>query len=146
MLALYDRGSLARCNESGPEIAQSSLANWMPIPLRRSELVFMKSPQTESASTDVPITTRSMSSRIGGWLIGIILGLLLVVYITSFFLDGIIRPRIEANMNSGLKGYHVTLGHAHLQLIGLRLTLSRLVVVQEAHPAPAIAEFPLIRF
>ena len=32
-------------------------------------------------------------------------------------------------MNRKLKGYHVTLGHAHLQLIRLRLTLRGLVVV-----------------
>src|SRR5277367_2202413 len=106
----------------------------------------MKSPQIEVASTDVPSINRRKPSRVGGWLIGIILGLLLAVYITSFFLDGIIRPRIEANMNSGLKGYHVTLGHAHLQLIGLSLSLEHLVVSQGAHPVPPVADFPLIQF
>ncbi|MBV8056720.1 MAG: DUF748 domain-containing protein [Deltaproteobacteria bacterium] len=49
-------------------------------------------------------------------------------------------------MNANLKGYHVTLGHAHLQLLTLRLTLGRLIIVQDAHPSPPIAEFPLIRF
>jgi len=106
----------------------------------------MKSPQIEVASTDVPSINRRKPSRVGGWLIGIILGLLLVIYITSFFLDGIIRPRIEANMNNGMKGYHVTLGHAHLQLIGLRLSLDNLIVAQEAHPVPPVADFPSIEF
>jgi hypothetical protein len=72
--------------------------------------------------------------------------IVIAVFIASFFLDGILRPRIEAQMNSKLKGYHVTLGHAHLQLLTLRLTLRRLVVVQNAHPRPPVADFPLMRF
>ncbi len=89
---------------------------------------------------------RSMVSRIALWFTAFIGLILIALFIASFFIDGIIRPRIEAKMNSNLKGYHVTLGHAHLQLIGLRLTLSRLVVVQEAHPIPPVADFPMMRF
>ena len=73
----------------------------------------------------------------------ILIGLFVV---TSFFLDDLLRPRLEARMNSSLKGYRVSLGHAHLQLLTLRLTLSGLIIVQEAHPNPPVAEFPLIRF
>ena len=80
------------------------------------------------------------------WFTAVIGLILIALFIASFFLDGIIRPRIEAKMNSNLKGYHVTLGHAHLQLMGLRLTLSSLNVVQEAHPVPPVAEFPVMRF
>ena len=49
-------------------------------------------------------------------------------------------------MNASLKGYHVSLGRAHLQLAGLRLTLGRLTIVQNAHPSPPVAVFPLMRF
>jgi hypothetical protein len=49
-------------------------------------------------------------------------------------------------MNGWLKDNHVTLGHAHLQLLTFTLTLSRLIIVQQAHPNPPIAEFPLMRF
>jgi hypothetical protein len=49
-------------------------------------------------------------------------------------------------MNCSLKGYSVTLGHAHFQLLNLRLTLNGLIIVQEAHPNPPVAECPLIRF
>jgi hypothetical protein len=70
----------------------------------------------------------------------------IAVFIASFFLDGILRPRIESSMNTRLKDYHVTLGDAHLQLLTFTLTLSRLIIVQQAHPAPLIAEFPMMRF
>ena len=40
----------------------------------------------------------------------------------------------------------MTLGHAHLQLLTFTLTLSRLIIVQQAHPSPPIAEFPSMRF
>jgi hypothetical protein len=59
---------------------------------------------------------------------------------------GVLRPRIESSMNGRLKDYHVTLGHAHLQLLTFTVTLSRLIIVQQAHPNPPIAEFPLMRF
>ena len=70
----------------------------------------------------------------------------IAVFIASFFLDDILRPRIESSMNSRLKDYDVTLGHAHLQLLTFTLTLSRLIIVQQAHPSPPIAEFPSMRF
>ncbi len=66
--------------------------------------------------------------------------LLLALFIVSFFLDGIIRPRIETAMNEKLTGYHTTLPHAHLQLLGGRLTLSGLRIVQEHHPTPPVAK------
>lgn len=68
------------------------------------------------------------------------------LYIASFFLDGMVRPQIESRMNASLKGYHVTLGHAHLELLGLRLTLRRLTLVQTKDPKPPIAYFPAIHF
>ena len=93
-----------------------------------------------------PGRRHSFAARFGlGVLIGI--GVIVVaVFVASFFLDRMLRPRIEAQMNSKLKGYHVTLGHAHLQLLTLRLTLRRLVVVQDAHPRPPVADLPLMRF
>jgi hypothetical protein len=76
-----------------------------------------------------------------------VIGLIAIaVFIASFFLDGMLRPRIELSMNGQLKDYHVTLGHAHLQLLTFTLTLSRLIIVQEAHPIPPIADFPMMRF
>ncbi len=89
---------------------------------------------------------RSMARRIAPWFLGGIAFVLIGVFIASFFLDRIIRPRIESKMNSSLKGYHATLPYAHLQLLSFTLTLRDLTVVQVAHPQPAVAAFPLMRF
>ncbi|MGA2410808.1 MAG: DUF748 domain-containing protein [Candidatus Binataceae bacterium] len=80
------------------------------------------------------------------WLGAIVVILVVGLFIVSFFLDGIIRARTEAAMNQKLKGYHVTLAHAHLQLLGGVLTLGGLDIVQQAHPRPAVADLPMLRF
>src|ERR1700722_2589892 len=72
--------------------------------------------------------------------------LIVAVFIASFFLDDIVRARTQAAMNQKLKGYHVALAHAHLQLLGGILTLKGLKVVQEAHPRPPVAEIATMRF
>ena len=105
--------------------------------------------QFSPSFTDVaplPTPRRSLASRIGIWFGAVIGAIAIAVFIASFFLDGILRPRIESSMNGRLTDYHVTLGHAHLQLLTFTLTLSRLIIVQQAHPTPPIAEFPLMRF
>ncbi len=76
----------------------------------------------------------------------ILLGLIVGVFILSFFLDEIIRPRIERAMNEKLTGYHTTLPHAHLQLLGGRLTLRGLKIIQEHHPTPPVAHVETMQF
>src|SRR5258708_7425689 len=76
----------------------------------------------------------------------LILALIVGLFILSFFLDGIIRPRLERAMNEKLKGYHTTLPHAHLQLVGGRLALYGLQIVQETHPRPPVAHIDSMRF
>jgi Domain of Unknown Function (DUF748) len=100
----------------------------------------------ESSTQPTSPLRRGLAARIGLWTAAVISLILVAVFIASFFLDGMIRPRLEAKMNSYLKGYHATLGHAHLQLLTLSLTLRNLVIVQDAHPAPPVADFPLMRF
>ena len=90
--------------------------------------------------------SRSMARRMAPWLLCGIAVVLIAIFILSFFLDSIIRPRMEAKINSSLKGYHATLPHAHLQLLGFTLTLRDLTIVQLAHPHPPVAAFPLMRF
>jgi Domain of Unknown Function (DUF748) len=68
------------------------------------------------------------------------------LFIASFFLDDIIRSRTQTAMNQKLRGYHVALGRAHLQLVGGRLTLSDVKIVQQAHPRPPIADVAMMRF
>src|ERR1700752_841950 len=87
-----------------------------------------------------------MARRIAVWLLGGVAVVLLFVFIVSFFLDGIVRPHIERTMNASLKGYSATVPYAHLQLVGLTLTLRDLTILQKAHPRPPIAIFPTMRF
>jgi hypothetical protein len=77
---------------------------------------------------------------------GIVAALIVAVFIFSFFLDGMVRVRTERAMNEKLKGYHVTIGHAHLQLLTLSLTLRDLKLVQQEHPQPPVADFRMMRF
>ena len=86
------------------------------------------------------------ASRIALALGGLIVVLAVGLFVASFFLDGFIRPRIENAMNEKLRGYHTTLAHAHLQLIGGRLTLRALKVIQEKHPRPPVADIREMRF
>src|SRR6516162_1539605 len=72
--------------------------------------------------------------------------LIAALFIASFFFDDIIRARAQTAMNQKLSGYHVTLEHAHLQLLGGILTLKELKVIQHAHPHPPVADIAMLRF
>ena len=84
--------------------------------------------------------------RVLFWVGGIFATLIVALFIASFFLDDIVRARTQAAMNQKLKGYHVALARAHLQLVGGILTLNGLKVIQQAHPHPAVADVPMMRF
>jgi hypothetical protein len=66
----------------------------------------------------------------------------LVLLIVAHFFDGYLRRTLEAKMNQKLHGYHVTLGHAHLNLFGLGLVLEQAVIRQDANPDPPVADIP----
>lgn len=79
--------------------------------------------------------------------IGLVVGaLVLLVFLASFFLDGYLRRTLEGRINRDLKGYTVTLDHAHLQLLTLRLTLRGLTIRQTANPNPPVAALDRVRF
>src|SRR5262245_54429954 len=69
-------------------------------------------------------------------------GLVLLAAAVGFVPNETIRRSVENRMNSSLEGYSVTIGRARLQPIGLSLTLSDLVIRQDAHPEPAILQVP----
>ena len=66
---------------------------------------------------------------------------LLVLLIATHF-DEYLRRTLEAKMNQRLKGYTVSLGHAHLSPLGLSLTLERLLIRQQGNPRPPVADLP----
>ena len=79
------------------------------------------------------------------WVAGILVALLLIVVIASFFIDEPLRRTTERRMNQSLKGYQVRLPKLHFSPIGLSITLKGLTVSQLAHPEPPVAEFPYLR-
>ena len=84
--------------------------------------------------------------RVLFWVGGIFATLIVALFVASFFLDDIVRARTQSAMNQKLKGYHVALAHAHLQLVGGILTLNGLKVIQQTHPHPPVADVPMMRF
>jgi hypothetical protein len=78
------------------------------------------------------------------WGAGIVVTLLLVLFIASYFLDEPLRRSMETRLNSKLKGYSVRLPKLHFQLVGFSLTLKGLTVFQQAYPEPPIAYFPVL--
>ena len=49
-------------------------------------------------------------------------------------------------MNEKLVGHHTSLSHAHIQLLSLTLILDGLIVKQDAHPTPPVADLPKVEF
>lgn len=84
--------------------------------------------------------------RVLFWVGGIVATLIVAAFVASFFFDDIIRVRTQDAMNHKLKGYHVALEHAHLQLVGGILTLDGLKVIQQEHPRPPVADIRKMRF
>jgi hypothetical protein len=91
---------------------------------------------------------RHGSRRLGvaDWVVAVLGVLFLTIFIASYFLDPILRTRLENTINQKLLGYHTRLSHAHVQLLSGTLTLSGLVVEQNAHPTPAVANLAQIVF
>ncbi len=85
-------------------------------------------------------------SRVARWIAAVIATLVLLIFIASFFLDSMVRSHVLAAMNEKLVGYHTRLGHAHILLLNGSLTLTGLVVVQDAHPTPPVADLPKMAF
>ena len=94
-----------------------------------------------------PTPPRSVrGSRVAGWIIGTLAVLVVAVFIASYILDPIVRARVESSMNQRLVGYHTKLSHAHVQLLNGSLFLDGLVITQNAHPSPPVADLPQMSF
>jgi len=94
----------------------------------------------------VPEPAQPRGSRVAGWIFSAVVILLAAVFIISYFLDPIVRDRVENTMNQKLVGYHTRLSHAHVQLLNGSLILTGLVVTQNAHPNPPVADLPEMAF
>jgi len=85
-------------------------------------------------------------SRAANWIFGGFVALVLLIFLASFFLDLMIRSRVVEQMNSRLVGYHTNLDRAHVQLLNGSLTLFGLVVTQDTHPKPPVADIAKMGF
>jgi Domain of Unknown Function (DUF748) len=70
---------------------------------------------------------------------------LFAAYAVAFLIDEPLRRYTEANMNRALKGYTVHVTALRFHPLGFSLTLKDTVVVQDAHPDPAVARIPLLK-
>jgi hypothetical protein len=52
---------------------------------------------------------------------------------------------METKLNRDLKGYSVRLQAVHVHLISLSVTVKGLTVLQQAHPDPPVAHFPIVK-
>src|SRR5258706_4473214 len=59
--------------------------------------------------------------------------------IALFFIDEPLRRYTEAKMNARLKGYTATIGALHFSPINFSLDLRDIVIVQNEHPDPPVA-------
>ncbi|HEV8117162.1 MAG TPA: DUF748 domain-containing protein, partial [Thermoanaerobaculia bacterium] len=81
-------------------------------------------------------------SKTALWTVGIIVGLVVLLFIASFFVDEPMRRAMERSMNQKLTGYSVTLPKLHFRLIGLSVTLHDLTIRQKENPEPPVAVIP----
>jgi hypothetical protein len=81
-------------------------------------------------------------SRTALWVGGTILGLLVLLFVASFFVDEPMRRSMERRMNQSLKGYQAHIGGLHFQLIGLSVTLKDVSVRQQQFPDPPVLAIP----
>src|SRR3954447_6501201 len=95
-----------------------------------------------------PSETRKSRQPLGrrGLLWIVVLGVLalLAALVASHF-DEYLRHTLEAKMNQHLKGYTVSVGHAHLNPFSFSLTLEQLVIRQQANPEPPVADVPRLK-
>ena len=77
------------------------------------------------------------------WIGGsVLLILILTVVAAAFLLDEPLRRKMEADINSRLKGYTVRIGRLDFHPLGLSLDLEESTIYQSAHPDPPIAHLP----
>ncbi len=78
-------------------------------------------------------------------LLGILLAVVLLIILASFFVDEPMRRAMEKSMNEHLTGYDARIRDLDFHLIGFSVTLHDVSIRQEAHPEPAVALIPRLR-
>ena len=82
----------------------------------------------------------SLSSHPRLKMTGIVLVVIFLFLIVAFsFIDEPLRRYAERRANQALEGYHLTIGSLDFHPFGLSVDLKNVVVAQEKHPEPPLA-------
>jgi hypothetical protein len=82
----------------------------------------------------------SKPRRIATFTVGAVLALMLIAVVAASFIDEPLRRRMEANLNTALKGYTVRIGKLDFHPIGLSLDLEDVSILQKENPDPPVAQ------
>jgi hypothetical protein len=78
-------------------------------------------------------------------ILAVIVGLVLLVIIVSFFVDEPMRRAMEKDINQRLTGYTARIGDLDFSIFGFSVTLHDVSIRQNAYPEPAVALLPRLR-
>jgi hypothetical protein len=78
-------------------------------------------------------------------ILAVIVALVLLVIIVSFFVDEPMRRAMEKDVNRRLTGYTARIGDLDFSIFGFSVTLHDVSIRQNAHPEPAVALLPRVR-
>lgn len=104
--------------------------------------------QTSPGSPGWPrrLAAAARRHRGGTALLGLALALALVIGFADALLAGPLRSAAERKINAELKGYTVRIRRARPQLWKLAFALDDLVLAQDSHPDPPVADFGSLAF
>ena len=78
--------------------------------------------------------------KLGLWVGGVVAALIVIIVAGSFAVDAPLRRYMESTLNHKLKGYSVRLPAVSFHPLGFSLTLEDMVITQDAHPRPPVAD------
>jgi Domain of Unknown Function (DUF748) len=78
-------------------------------------------------------------------LLGILLALVLLVIVASFFVDEPMRRAMEKNINQRLTGYTAVIQDLDFSIFSFSVTLHNVSISQDAHPRPPVAFIPRLK-
>ena len=108
-------------------------------PREQGETVKPEPPEERARHPRAPLGRRGLL-----WVI-LAAAVVLVIALVAHSFDEYLRRTLESKINQRLKGYTVSLGHAHLSPLGLSLTLRDAVIRQNANPNPPVADVPRLK-
>jgi uncharacterized protein DUF748 len=84
-------------------------------------------------------------SKHTGQLLLIVLALVLLIIIASFFVDEPMRRAMEKNINQKLTGYTAHIQDVDFNIFGFSVTLNNVTLIQDANPTPPVALIPRLK-